>query len=516
MKVLLVASEVSPIIKLGGLGDVIGSLPKSLMKKDVNVDVIVPFYPSAEIQGLKIYKALELNVPFDGQVYPVEVHKTQLPNSGVDTYLLRNSHFFNLGGKSAFLNTVSETEMFVFFNRAVVEFIKSQFNTYDLVHCNDWHTGLITHLLEDELADTRPATLFTIHNIMYKGVGDPALVDRVGVVPGQHRLIDWDLEDGDINMMLQGITSSDYVNTVSVSYAHEIVTKEFGGGFSDILRARSGRLSGILNGLCYSEFPRYYDVHDAVGEKLKCKQDLLKKLGLNSARGVESAESSKALESSGGVSGVGSLENLESSKNAALEVPLFSFVGRLDPDQKGLDILYEMIANFNDLDFGEVSPEKPENPRARFIILGVGDPAWEKKFKELAEDRADVSAQIVFDTSLAQEIYAGSDFLLVPSKYEPCGLIQMIAMWYGTLPIVHGVGGLRDSVEDGVTGFVFDEYSAEALQKAVSRALQAYYNKDRLERMVKNAMQEDFSWEKSADKYKALYERAVRSRANLR
>jgi len=331
-------------------------------------------------------------------------------------------------------------------------------------------------------------------------------------VPGQHRLIDWDLEDGDINMMLQGITSSDYVNTVSVSYAHEIVTKEFGGGFSDILRGRSGRLSGILNGLGYSEFPRYYDVHDAVGEKSKCKQNLLKKLGLNSLRSIKNSEDEDS-------------------------VPLFSFIGRLDPDQKGLDILYEFIADFNDLDFGEVSPEKPTKlessessessespknpessakPKAQFIILGVGDPVWEKKFKKLAEDRSDVSAQIVFDTSLAQEIYAGSDFLLVPSKYEPCGLIQMIAMWYGTLPIVRGVGGLRDSVSDGVTGFVFGGYSAEALQKAVGRALQAYYKKDRLERMVKNAMQEDFSWEKSADKYKALYERAVRSRANLR
>jgi len=515
MKVLLAASEVSPIIKLGGLGDVIGSLPKSLMKKGVNVDVIVPFYPDAKIQGLKIYKALELNVPFGGQIYPVEVHKTQLPNSEVDTYLLRNSHFFNLGGKSAFLNTVSETEMFMFFNRAVVEFIKSQFNTYDLVHCNDWHTGLITHLLQDELADTRPATLFTIHNIMYQGVGDPVLVDRAGFVPGRHKLIDWDLEDGDINMMLQGITSSDYVSTVSASYAHEIVTKEFGGSFSDILRGRSGRLSGILNGLDYSEFPRYYDVYDAVSEKLKCKRKLVKKLGLNSEEGAEDLD--------------------------GVDVPLFSFVGRLDPDQKGLDILYDLIESFDlgkaagsdvaktdkkDLENPKASGksrgsekikalEKSEDPKAQFIILGVGDPVWEAKFKELAKDRPDVSAQIVFDTDLAREIYAGSDFLLVPSKYEPCGLIQMIAMWYGTLPIVHGVGGLRDSVADGVTGFVFDRYSEGALREAVSKALRVYSRKDRLGTMIKNAMQEDFSWGKSADKYKALYERAIKSRTVL-
>ena len=281
MKVLLVASEVSPIIKLGGLGDVIGSLPRALQRIGVNVDVIVPFYPNANVSELEMYKALELMVPFGGENHTVGVFKTQLPNSDVDGFLLENSHFFSHGGKSAFLNSVSETEMFAFFNRAVVEFIKSQFNTYDLVHCNDWHTGLITHLLQDELPKTRPATLFTIHNLLYQGVGELGVVEDIGFVPGQHQLVDWDTEDGDINMMLQGITSSDYINTVSPSYAEEILTKEFGGGFSDILRTRKGRLSGILNGIDYLQFPRYYDVATAEGGKLKSKKKLVEKLGLN-------------------------------------------------------------------------------------------------------------------------------------------------------------------------------------------------------------------------------------------
>jgi starch synthase len=244
MKVLLAASEAAPIIKLGGLGDVIGSLPKALEKLGVDVDIIVPYYPAANPPA-STYKAFELSIPYGSDSHTVEVYKTRLPDSEVDVFLLKNARYFVYGGKEAFADNISETEMFVFFNRAVVEFIKAKFNTYDIVHCNDWHTGLITHLLVDELPDSRPRTLFTIHNLMYQGVGDPDLVKDVGITPGSHRLVDWDLEDGDVNMMLQGITSSDYVNAVSPTYAKEILTKKFGGGFAEILKAREGRLSGL-------------------------------------------------------------------------------------------------------------------------------------------------------------------------------------------------------------------------------------------------------------------------------
>lgn len=491
MKVLFAVSEVAPIIKLGGLGDVAGALPKSLQRQGVNIDVIVPFYPRAKTEGLSIYKALELNIPFGGENFEIEVFKTRLPDTSVDVYLLRNSHFFNLGGQSAFANNISETKMFMFFDRAVVEFIKSQFNTYDIVHCNDWHTGLITHLLKDELHDNRPATLFTIHNIMYQGVGDLSSVEDVGFAPGQHALVDWDLEDGDVNMMLQGITSSDFINTVSPTYARELVTKHFGGGFSDILRTRSGRLSGILNGVDYTALPRYYDVDDVADGKTKAKELLVEKLGLGKGSGSVS-RSGLAFSLTPNLA-------LPSTPNSTRpkSLPIFAFIGRLDPQQKGLDLLYDLLRDF------------PPG-LAQFVVLGTGDPAWEKKLKNVA--KSGISVNTVFDEELALEIYAGADFLLVPSRYEPCGLIQMNAMWYGTLPIVHGVGGLKDTVTDGVTGFVFDDYSSAAFRGAIDRALGIYSREARFAKMRENAMLEDFSWEASAGAYKRLYEKMLRLR----
>ena len=250
MKVLLVASEVAPIIKLGGLGDVTGSLPIALEKIGVNVDVVVPYFPIAKFTE-KVFKSLELNIPFNEETVKVEVYKTKLPNSNVDTFLLKNDKYFTLGGTNAFANNISETEMFTFFDRAVVELIKQQFNTYDIVHCNDWHAGLITHLLKDELPDSRPHTLFTIHNLLYQGIAGSKLVQEVGIVPGAHPLIDWDIQDGDINLMLQGVTSSDYINTVSPTYAKEILTEEYARDMADVLTAREHRFSCIIHNIFY-------------------------------------------------------------------------------------------------------------------------------------------------------------------------------------------------------------------------------------------------------------------------
>jgi starch synthase len=463
MKVLFAVSEVAPIIKLGGLGDVAGSLPKALELLGVDVTVVVPFFPVAKTGNLSIYKSIELHVPFAGRIYDVEVHNTKIPNSNVKVVLLKNSYMFASGGKDAFGNSASETELFSFFDRAVVELIKAKLNTYDIIHCNDWHTGLITHLLQDELATTRPATLFTIHNLLYQGKGDLELVSDVGLVPGEHALLDWDTADNDVNLMLQGITSSDYVTTVSPAYAGEILTEEFGGGFSEILSARAGRIEGVLNGIDYDKFPRNYDVYNFVAQKSKIKEELQNKLKLESGT-----------------------------------KPLFSFISRLDPNQKGLDILFDVI------------PEIVKGG-GQFALLGTGDPVWEEKFSNLSED-AGVSVTIDFDVELAKLIYAGSDFLVVPSKYEPCGLIQMIAMWYGTLPIVHAVGGLRDSVENGVTGFWFEDYSASSLKSAVDTAFSVYKNQDSMRIMVKNAMKRDFSWDKSAYEYKKIYEKAIKLR----
>ena len=475
MKILLAASEVAPIIKLGGLGDVTGSLPIALEKIGVNVDVIVPYFPIAKFSE-NVFKSFELNVPFNQESPTVEVFKTKLPSSQVDVFLLKNDRYFNLGGTNAFANNLSETEMFTFFDRAVVEFIKQQFNTYDIVHCNDWHTGLITHLLKDELPDSRPSTLFTIHNLLYQGIAGSKLVQEVGIVPGLHPLIDWDIQDGDINLMLQGITSSDYISTVSPSYAKEILTEEYAREMADILKAREGRLTGIINGIDYNQLPRYYDVSNSGQEKAKIKQKLQKKLGMNVS-----------------------------------DKPLYSFISRIDPNQKGTDILYAVI------------PEIIKNG-GQFVMLGTGDKGWEEKFAELAHklsaevgnmtkgdvsiDTKDISINIKFDSVLALEIYQASNFFIVPSKYEPCGLTQMIAMWYGALPIARNTGGLKDSVESGVTGFKFDDYSDKSLLEAVQKSLKMYDTSD-YETMVRNAMKADFGWDRSALEYKKLYERII-------
>lgn len=465
MKILLAASEVAPIVKLGGLGDVIGSLPKALEQIGVDADVIVPFYPTAKIEKLKVYKSITIYVPFDGVEHTVEIHKTKLPNSNVDVLLVKNDEFFTLGGKNAFLKNRAETEMFSFFSRCVVEYIKSSFNTYDLIHCHDWHTGLVTHLLQDELHAQRPATLFTIHNLFYQGKSEVELVRELGIVPGEHPLIDYDIQDGDLNLLYQGITSSDFISTVSKNYAQEIKTETFGADLAPTLVDRQDRLVGILNGLDYTFFPRNFDKSNWRAKKAENAAVMRKALNLD-----------------------------ENAK------PVFSFISRLDAGQKGLDILF-------------VSIEHILTKGGQFVVLGTGDSMWEAKLTELAKTpkyAGDISINLLFNAELANQIYAGSNFFLVPSRYEPCGLTQMIAMNYGTLPIVRAVGGLKDTVEEGITGFLFEEYSSLQLNNAIDKAIDIVGDNKKYSDMVLNALDRDFSWTKSAVEYKELYDRVIK------
>jgi len=468
MKVLLAASEVSPIIKIGGLGDVIGSLPKALEKLGVDVDVIVPFFPNAKIENISLYKSMDLNIPFNDSTVPVEVFKTKLPDSDIDVILLKNSQYFSTGGTNFFAQNVTETEMFAFFDRAVVEYIKSGFNTYDIVHCNDWHTGLVTHMLQDEIPDSRPATLFTVHNLMYQGIGGLDVVRETGLTPGSHPLLDWDTSDGDLNMMLQGVTSSDFVNAVSPTYAKEILTEEFGGDLAEVLQAREGRLTGILNGLDYTAFPRDYAPNSWEKGKGEAKKKIFELLKLK----------------------------------GGLEQPLFTYIGRIDPNQKGIDLIYNVV------------PEIVKKG-GTFVLLGTGVKDWEEKLVNLSKEK-EMKDNFVcitkFDIDLANLLYSGGDFLVVPSKYEPCGLIQMIAVWYGTLPIVRAVGGLRDTIKDEVNGFTFDKYTSEDFLKAIEKAFMFYKSKNKMDSLVVSAMNCDFSWDISAKKYLGLYRRVVEER----
>ncbi len=453
MRTLFVTSECASFKKFGGLGDYSYSLPVALNKLGIEVDVILPYYSDIVVTRSNVYKLSDLVIPYKNSSHTVSFFKTKFPNSDISVVLVKIPVDF---GAADFLNSI---EYYVFFNVCVVEYIKSQYNIYDLIHLNDWHTGFIPHLLE-EIGTEKPKTIFTIHNLAYQGIQKPDVMKDLGLVPGQHSLLDWDMKDGDINMIFQGITSSDYVVTVSPSYAQELSTKEFGGEFADYIRERGARFKGILNGIDYTTLPRSYNLLDWKEGKAENKKVLRKKLKLD-----------------------------ETSR------PIFSFISRLDPGQKGLDVLYPNISYI-------------VGNGGQFILLGTGDPVWEEKFQKLGTNE-NISINIKFDNELANLIYAGSDFFMVPSKYEPCGLTQMMSMWYGTLPIVHAVGGLKDTVFNHVNGFTFDDYTKESLQRTIEVAFETYSDSNLYAQMVTNAMQHDYSWDKSALVYKNLYEEIV-------
>jgi starch synthase len=263
--------------------------------------------------------------------------------------------------------------------------------------------------------------------------------------------------------MEQGIISSDYVNTVSPTYAQEILLKEYSGALSELLQARVGRLTGILNGIDYTQFPRSYDKETAAFAKSNAKTNLQTELKLN-------------------------VDN---------DFPLLSYIGRLDANQKGLDLIYAAVPSL-------------VAAGGQFVLLGTGDAAWSSKFKEL-EHRfpGNVSVNILFDEAFSHDIYSASDFILIPSKYEPCGLVQMLAMWYGALPIVHYVGGLKDTVEDAVTGFCYHDQSNGTFSAAINRAVALFKTPASLDNMRKNAMSADWSWKRSAKDYLNLYHKII-------
>ncbi|OGC49926.1 hypothetical protein A2716_01020 [candidate division WWE3 bacterium RIFCSPHIGHO2_01_FULL_40_23] len=474
MKVLFAVSEVAPIIKVGGLGDVAGSLPKALEKLGVDVDVIVPFYSIIKRGDYKIIKQLTIEVPYSGETHDVSVYKTKIPGSNVDVILLFNQRFLSGGGVDAFSSLKDEVARFAFFNKAVVEFIKASFNIYDLIHCNDWHTGLITHLLEEEVGEERPATLLTIHNVSYQGQSSLELVREVDLSIPLHRILQWDLEDNNINFMLEGAASADAVNTVSPSYAKELLFDDIGGQISDILRGRSGRFFGILNGIDNSYFDPEKD------------RNIKYRFGVRDWK--EAKNENKAL--------------LQKELSLPVKnVPFVSLISRLDPKQKGLDLLWESLKDILKLDL-------------QFVLLGKGDKKYEEMLANLSKVKKyheKLSISLGFDEGLARRIYASSDIFLMPSRTEPCGLSQMIAMRYGALPVVHNVGGLKDTVKDGIDGFSFNIFSPNAFLRAVTRAYKLYGSR-KWDAMVKNALKNDFSWSKSAKEYKELYKKVIELR----
>jgi len=329
--------------------------------------------------------------------------------------------------------------------------------------------------------------LLTVHNFGHQGKAPLDLLNKLGIRQEDSKVLAWDTADNDLEMLMEGIIHADLVNTVSPTYAKEIMESKVAGRLSEVLKGKEGRVKGILNGIDYSVWNPETDKYLAVNYGLSAKRKAQSaKLQLKTKNWREGKRKNKlALQ-----------EKLGLETNG--EMPLLAFVGRLASKQKGLEILYSaMIKLFKKAKF-------------QFVLLGKGSQEWEEKFKKLATKEKQVATMIRFDEGLAHQIYAGADFVLIPSQFEPCGLVQQIGMRYGALPIVRKTGGLADTVKDGINGFVFEEYRTEALIDCLKRGLQIFNSQfSILNSMVERAIGENFSWKRSAKEYLKLYQKAI-------
>ncbi|MCR4397603.1 MAG: glycogen synthase GlgA [Firmicutes bacterium] len=478
LRILLVSSEVAPLAKVGGLADVSGSLPKALAVLGNDVRVAMPKYRSVTAGPVLLDFPVEVGGRKETALLKgssIEV-KTDGATSRVPVYLVDNYQYFDRDGIYGYDD---DAERFAFFSRAVMEMLPRLGFQPDIIHCNDWETGPIPMLLKEVYCANpfymRTCTVFTIHNLAYQGNFPPDALRLLGV--GAHLFNPSGIEFyGSVSYLKAGILYADVVNTVSRKYAAEIQTPEFGERMDGLLRSRAGDLHGIVNGINYHEFnprtdPRIYKNYtsESVEDKKENKFALQKELGL-----------------------------------PVRDVPIVGLISRLVA-QKGLDIVLGAMDRLLRMDL-------------QFVLLGTGSPHYEREFRSLAERQPSrVVASIGFNGILAQRIYAGSDLFLMPSRFEPCGLGQLISLRYGTIPIVRSVGGLADTIFDydpgtGMgNGFSFKEYSADAVE-AVERALRAYEDREAWKRLVQSAMNLDFSWNRSAAEYMDLYDRAMMKR----
>ena len=477
MKVLFAASEAHPFIKTGGLGDVMGALPKSLIKLGIDTRVVIPKYKNIKDelkQKLQFVKWFTVPVGWRNQYCGV----FQYEYNEVIYYFIDNEYYFNRDGLYGYFD---DGERFAFFNRAVLEFIKEIDWQPDLINCNDWQTGMVPVLLNLEYKKdqfySRIKTVFSIHNLLFKGSFSPKVLpelfgyDYMPLVNGSVEL------DGSVSFLKGGLNYCDQITTVSNTYAEEIKTPQYGEGLDGFLRSKSYYLMGIVNGIDYEEFNPQDDKFifknfsiNSLGNKLENKLALQRELGLPQKK----------------------------------DTPMIGLISRLT-HQKGCDLIVNMIDRLLQRDI-------------QIVILGTGDYWYEETFKNLQYRYPDkVSANIKFDDCLAHKIYAGSDIFLMPSLFEPCGLGQLIALRYGAIPVVRETGGLKDTIipyneyTKVGNGFGFKNFNSNELMNILEYAIEVYNDKDSWKNIIDQAMNSDNSWEKSANEYKKLYEVVVNS-----
>ena len=472
MKVCFIAAEAAPFVKVGGLGDVIGSLPKALRELGVDARVVLPLYSSIDRErfGLK-YKAYQF-VDLGWRHSYCGIFETEV--DGVPCYFIDNEQYFN---RDSVYGQDDDGERFAFFSKAALEILPALDFKPDVVNVNDWHTALSVIYLD--VLKSREAEFYkdmksvlSIHNIEFQGRFNPY---EMGNLFGlENKYFDALIYNGDVNLLKGAIQLADRINTVSETYAREILDPYFSYGLDKILTVEQGKLRGIINGIDVDKFNPKTDPMILVNYDLNTFEDKVQ-------------------------------NKLAFQKEMALEVnadiPLIGMVTRLT-HQKGIDLILQ-------------ASEEILKTGAQLVILGTGDAHYESALRSLEHYRHDrVRSILLFSNEMSAKIYAASDLFLMPSKTEPCGLSQLISMRYGTVPVVHRVGGLRDTVIPftGVegNGFTFESFHAGDMMDAIYRAVTCFYQSpDEWKQIIKNNLQKDVSWEQSAKKYLDLYHEVV-------
>ncbi|MBN2071271.1 MAG: glycogen synthase [Candidatus Krumholzibacteriota bacterium] len=486
MKVVLVSTEMVPFSKVGGLADVIGALPDELEKLGCDLVIFTPLYSEVDRKkfGIKEEKGIEkMRVPVNGTDIEFGLCSTLKPGTQIRVYFIDNEHFYGRKG----IYTVPETgeaykdedERVIFFNRAVIEAIKILGLKPDIIHCNDFHSGLIPVYLSLEEENNGlfeyTGTVFSVHNLAYQGTFEPDFLEKAGIGKELFQPMSPFEFWGRVNLMKMALLFSGTISTVSKAYADEISEdEEYGYGLEGVLTYRKEDLNGILNGIDPSAWDpetdenlsHHFSVEDLEGKR-ENRDELLTEFGLPTG-----------------------------------DDPVIGIVSRL-VDQKGFDILSEA---FEDLMKDDL----------KFVILGTGQKKYHELYTELAAKYpSKLGIKLAFSNRLAHLIEAGSDFFMMPSKYEPCGLNQMYSLRYGTIPIVRATGGLKDTISElspkgnRGNGFTFEEYTPKALIETVERALKFFSDKAAVTRTRKRIMKEDHSWENSAREYIKMYQKTV-------
>jgi starch synthase len=470
MKILFLAAEAEPFIKIGGLADVAGSLPLALRRlsdrnsSDVPLDVrlVLPLHQAVRLDGAELPVVAEFSVWRGSLSIPVKVLETSL--DGMPVYFISGAPISNTPTVYS-PDPAHDREKYAFFSLAALELVQHLDWQPDIIHANDWHTSLALYALHSREIDSlrdRPRTVLTVHNLVYLGGDGSDVLSAYDLKPlTDHSLPVW----AQSQPLPLGLWSANAIIPVSPTYAREILTPDFGCGLDPYLSTRLDSLTGILNGLDVN----IWDPHKDKFLPACFNVDQLP------ARALNKSALQKTLV----------LKHDE-------RIPLLAMVGRMDY-QKGLDIAFTALRHL-------------VGRKWQFVILGSGDPVLEETARQLQSDYPDrVRAVIRYDAELSHMLYGGADMFLMPSRYEPCGLAQMIAMRYGCVPVVHATGGLIDTVHEGRTGFLFENSEPISMEAALVRALDAYPDPAHWQRYQRNGMNEDFSWTRSAGQYALIY-----------